>query len=282
MTTIVCGTDFSCAAADATTVAARLALRLGASLQLVHVDDSGGEDHRDEMKHAAARIGEQPVEFVMRSGSPAESLVDAAAHADLLVIGGTGHRYGTHWLIGSTAEQIAQHGSVPVLIVRDAAGLCEAIEGNRRAKAVVATDLCPDSEPVIRWATEWRATIPSEVHLAYVANPAMEYARLGIEGPIHRHTAHPIMQAELTRRLREAAVPFGEAGVEAGFTLTLGATSKELVRIADESHADLLIVGAYQRARVTRLWQESVAHGVLHASRRNVVVVPLTAERAPD
>jgi coenzyme F420-reducing hydrogenase beta subunit len=52
-------------------------------------------------------------------GNAAQVLIDAAADADLLVVGSRGHGVFTEALLGSVSQQCVQHARCPVVIVRD-------------------------------------------------------------------------------------------------------------------------------------------------------------------
>ncbi|HUP33419.1 MAG TPA: universal stress protein, partial [Gaiellaceae bacterium] len=53
---------------------------------------------------------------------PVEALLDAAAGADLLVVGSRGRGGFTGLLLGSVGQQVAHHAPCPVVIVRRADG----------------------------------------------------------------------------------------------------------------------------------------------------------------
>jgi len=81
---------------------------------------AGGE--KDLSTFAAAEIhGEVPVKKVVRTGSPAVEIIDAAKRldTDLIVISTHGRTGLKHVLLGSVAEHVIRSASCPVLVVRE-------------------------------------------------------------------------------------------------------------------------------------------------------------------
>ena len=134
-TQIVVGVDGSASALHATRWAAREAARRDAVLRLVHVlarrlllpDDDMYEKERAERgrawlaaAHAAAQDMAPDVAVVtdLRSGQPAEELVDETGHADLVVVGSRGLGGFRSLLLGSVANALTAHGHCPVVVLR--------------------------------------------------------------------------------------------------------------------------------------------------------------------
>lgn len=59
-----------------------------------------------------------PVTRKVVEGHPAQVLVDAAADADVLVVGSRGHGGFAGMLLGSVSEHVAAHALCPVLVIR--------------------------------------------------------------------------------------------------------------------------------------------------------------------
>lgn len=62
--------------------------------------------------------GNLRVRPVVRSGRPAQVLLDASADADLLVVGSRGHGVFADMLLGSVSQHCFHHAKCPVVILR--------------------------------------------------------------------------------------------------------------------------------------------------------------------
>lgn len=85
-------------------------------------EDMGGDAEaallRTLSEEGIAASDEVPVTTVVAEGAAAPALLDAAADADLLVVGSRGHGGFTGLLLGSVSQQCVSHAPCPVVVVR--------------------------------------------------------------------------------------------------------------------------------------------------------------------
>jgi nucleotide-binding universal stress UspA family protein len=134
---IVVGIDGSAGSDAALLWAAEEAMRCGAELVLVHGwvypyvgARTGVAEPRDEMRLDAMRTLESSAmkahdvapslqcHSIITEESPAKAIIDAAAEADLVVVGSRGHGGFTALLLGSVSRTVLQHSPRPVVVVR--------------------------------------------------------------------------------------------------------------------------------------------------------------------
>ena len=140
MSVIVVGVDGSEGSRDALRWALAEAGLRGATVRAIHAwslpvafggptmppqafDPSEVHDHAQRSLDAAVDevAGSSPsvaVERVVEQGAAADVLVQAAEHADLLVVGSRGRGGFAGLLLGSVSQQCAHHAACPVVIVR--------------------------------------------------------------------------------------------------------------------------------------------------------------------
>jgi len=297
--TVVCGTDFSTNANEASQIAARIAQRRGEKLFLVHVvqpapTDPAG-DHNDFLISSASTALENTaaelralgiiVETDAVIGSPAHEIV---AHAPddttLFVTGARGHSRAAHWLIGSVAERLARIVPHPLLVVRHAHDLNRWLDGVRDLDVLIATDFSVVSDYAMNRASLLGELGRCNADLTYIEDPPADYQFYGIEGPIHRRPS-PLLEEVLSKELTKRAETLSWCRNVATHTIfTFSRPTSRIVATAENQRADMIVTGTHQWRGVSRIWHESISQGVLHATSANVLCVPYaesaTAEEA--
>jgi nucleotide-binding universal stress UspA family protein len=282
--TIVCGTDFSAAAAEASTVAALVAKRLGEPLSLVHViEDLGAEialaqgepvyePERQRMARAAAAAQElgASVEAEVVAGAPVRELAARARGATLIVVGHLGSRMPSRWLVGSTAERLVRIAPAPVLVVRAGDRLTRWLRGEGTLTVALGVDRTETSRGTARWLSLLTRLGSIELVVVHVAAAEDESC------PVLVHA----LQRDLGPDLAHAGIPDERVSFVVG--KPKGDVDAELVASAENARADVLVVGSHQRSGIERLWRCSVARGVVSLAQTNVIVVPSSVARSTE
>lgn len=285
---VVCGIDFSPRSDEAASAAAQLAARFQVPLVLVHAVYAYGmplrrigdeevvyDDVRRRLRAEAERLRETvaAVHAELLMGNPDEALLEAAERhsARLVVVASLGHRAAGHWLLGSVAERTASTSPVPTLVVRANEPLLAWARGERPLRILVGADFTAASDAALSWVSELAKAGPCEVTVAHVAWPPGERLRLGTT---RQQDLEHVLERDLAKKVGDV---LGQVSADLRVQLGSGITSEELVRLADEVQADLVVVGAHQRSGLSALWRGSVSRDVLTFASTNVVCVPMSA-----
>ena len=291
---IVCGTDFSPNARSAADIAAAIALRLRATLVLVHVADEAhalGEHTQDfrlamrrataQLRKEAARVrsGNLVIEAVVLHGRRAEHAIEdlvAANPPALVVVSSVSKTAFERWTLGSTSEHIAQHSPVPTLIVRAPERLLAWARQERRLKAFVAVDLSVSADAALAFVQDLRKVGACTVTVVHSDGPP--HARQGApRDGLPLTTNPPRARRWLRRKLQRKVGALIAGATELRLEPNGGRPDAALVKPASDSDADLIIVGAHQRHGMKRLAHPSVSRGVLRHAPMSVVCVPVPA-----
>ncbi|GAC1634471.1 MAG: universal stress protein [Chloroflexota bacterium] len=109
---------------DARVTVISIAPTLEASPKIADAVDPNSDipEHRRQLDEAAAILDRSgiTVETVLRAGNPAEEIITTATDGDfdVILVGIRGVSAAKRFLIGSVAERVVRHATVPVLVVR--------------------------------------------------------------------------------------------------------------------------------------------------------------------
>lgn len=290
---IVCGTDFSPVAKAAANVAAHIARRSGAVLELVNATGSRDLAAEAAQSHAPptpeSRAGQMEAEITrLRAlGVSVEGTLDPALpdqalaqrakrdETSLIVLGAVGLTLIERVLLGSVAERIAMESTKPVLVVRNDAPWTEWAEDVRPLRAMVAFDVGASAGEALSWVAWLRQWGEVQLTVCWVVNPSLENQRFGATGEGAGIELMPKTRESLWREFQllvgaQGALPTTELRLEP----TLGRVDSALTQLAASQDQDLLVVGSHQRRGFERLWHASVSRGVLRHAPMSVAVVP--------
>jgi nucleotide-binding universal stress UspA family protein len=212
---------------------------------------------------------------VVVQGDPTSSIVALAGAlpADLLVMGIRRREGFEHLLLGSVAERILQRARCAVLTVPGEAGSTPASPPPAFRRILCAVDFSKASLAAARYGASVAALTPGS-SLALIHVQALR----GGSGPrdpvlaeVARSLGHP--KRNRLRRLREAMPAGIPAWVHTEAAVVPGAPSLELLRVAREKHADLLVAGRTPRGPLHRLLSGSTLRRLVREAPCPVLAV---------
>ena len=230
--------------------------------------------HRDALEAAEREISsarsDVVIEPVLIRGRAASAIVDEARTmpADLIVVGHRGHGRWESMLLGSVSSEVVDHAPCPVLVARD----------ERLGPVVFADDGSPSARTAEAVLTSWPLFTGLPVTVLTVAEEGFQYA--AALAPL-LYSEAMAQYADSTQQLERIAREENEAAAgrlrEAGFQATGlirdGDPAHEIVAVARELEAGLIVVGTRGRTGMRRLILGSVARNVLLHAPCSVLVV---------
>ncbi|MEW2812731.1 universal stress protein [Streptomyces massasporeus] len=287
---ITAGVDGSQESLAALAWAAREAVRRGLALRVVHAwrvhsqevieaGIAGDADSQAEWVHGAVtetvgtvteRHPDLAVTTDVVEGPVADTLVAAAADAEMLVLGSRGHGRIVGFLLGSVGQQVLAATTRPVVLVRAADQPSSEAAGR---EVVVGQQGDPeDSADALRFAFETAAARGATVRVVRAWNlpPVFAYSPGSLKLLDEAGGLEPYERKSLAAAVRPWRERFPDVPVEEH--VEMGSASQVLLSVAGT--AQLMVVGrrAHRTAVGARIG--SVAHGMLHHADCPVAVVP--------
>jgi nucleotide-binding universal stress UspA family protein len=221
-------------------------------------------------------------------GKPAETLLAVAQsmQADLIVMSSHGHTGLKRWVLGSVAQFIERHSSIPVLILRDQARSSERLlHGTTEPiRVMVALDGSLLSEAILPVAVgvsvALSSPLPGALHLAMVLSEPLQEKGTTIGSYTKAiRDAQAYMDA-LSQRLRQDAQIGPSVEITSSISLQskLSETLVKLAEIGAEGVSsftgyDLIAMATHGREGIDRWLHGSVAEQVLDATKVPVLVI---------
>jgi nucleotide-binding universal stress UspA family protein len=294
---VLCPTDFSPYSADALSHAVLICRSLGAELTVVHV-------HPSELPLAAefAYLSPAPLDREQRAalaerleafaeparargvttrtrlveGAPSRELVRLAEElpADLLVVGFYSDARLKHLLLGSVAEELLRHAPCPVLTVRHGVGM--ASEGDLPFRRILCgADLRGSGPEVVRGALSLAEAFSAELTLVHVLEqvPEFEPGSTAQFSMVEIQAFRQAMAEDARDRLRSAVPDAYRDRLAVRDVVKAGSAHGQILRLAREEGAQLIVVGARGHSAIERVLFGSTSRHVVREARCPVLVV---------
>jgi len=184
------------------------------------------------------------VEPVIVAGEPAHEIASAVRDydIDLVTVVTHGRRGLSRALWGSRAEEIIAEAPCPVLTIRPPQR--DFVQHHDRKteiglkRILLATNFRPSSIAATHIAQELAAATKARLHAVYVIGDYFE--QISVMFPEGGHSALSRMRADVEARMRTFA---GEGGGPVATHIAEGRPYAEIVRLAAETDADLIVIG---------------------------------------
>jgi nucleotide-binding universal stress UspA family protein len=247
---------------------------------------------------AEAPLAGREVTITARYGIPAPIILAAATEydADLIVICSHGRTGMAHVIMGSIAEKIARHSTVPVLIVREKEGLPEVspteiaqplrvlipLDGSAHAQAVlepVAALLAALDSPAQKAAIHLVRVIEGQEHPTEEQEGKMQSAPGGLYKARHHLSS-------MTELIQDGAIAptISKRQIMVTWSVVLDTdVARAIVRVAENGEdaegagvfggCELIAMSTHGRSGLQRLAMGSVTERVLHTTKRPLLII---------
>lgn len=290
MKRILVATDFSTRSDRAVRRASLLARKTGASISLLHIVDGDRPEYLVSLDRGAAEraLGELsqtirdvdglPCDYRLILDDPFDGIVTAATalRADLLVIGPHRRQILRDAFVGTTAERVVRHSSVPVLMANG-----NPVGPYRRVLA--ASDMSAQSFEALDAMARLNVAAGAELLLFRAIEVPEVALMMRATTPSHEINHHiDKREAVGSEELRSFAstLPLNPRQCIARFAQ--GSTPMAILQASDTAEADLIVIGTRGQSGFARFLLGSVAEAVLRSATVDVLVVPPTEPVVAD
>lgn len=214
----------------------------------------------------ASRLGGSAKVLVKQGEDPAEQVLEEAEGHDLVVVMTHGRGGPKRWILGSVAERIVRHCSVPVLL-----GNAKAREGWEIKKILVPLDGSEVASSVLELAGSLARGHEAEIVLFRAAwvdptDNMLAYTR-----------ESDALRRSIKAELEQLAEPLRRDGIQVTPRVALDYPAEAILKAAQLTGSDLIAMTTHGRTGLKRWVLGSVAEKVLRASGCPVLLV-----RVPD
>lgn len=297
VTRILCPIDFSEFSDRALMLAMRMAKWYGATLHVLHVlpplspsTVSGlAATSRDltelNLKSVVSRCRLHGVEVkteIVESAEPARRILECADRldADLIVTGSHGRTGAQRVLLGSVVEALLHTSARPVLIVPSHLDPDRVAHAVSFGRIVCAVDFAPPSLTALAFGLAMAEEANAEVTLLHVIEmpPELKHPPRPPDDNVER--VRSAAEAEVLRRLRTLIPESSRNYCTLKTTVLEGGAARQILRLADEQQADLIVLGVHSRNAFDLAFFGSNSKDVIRQAHCPVLVVPHSQRRA--
>ena len=198
----------------------------------------------------------------LRVGRPEKEVVKLAGVLDAgtIVMGSRGLGTAGRMLMGSVSDSVVRHAHCPVMVVRGEPVVFP-------TRIVLATDGSREADLAASTAAELAKSTDSELHVVHVGSVAPTFFAATEEEPAR-------MAREARKMLDDQVGSIEATGANvAEAHLRFGGAAEEIVALAEDKGAGLIVMGSRGRGGIRRALMGSVSENVVRHAHCPVLVV---------
>ncbi len=234
----------------------------------------GAEEHLGKLA-AELEAGGMKVTRLLKSGTPAQEIVDTAREEDVdfIFLGARGKGFINRAILGSVSERVVKLADRPVMIqhcrvVKDNGGYsCENACSSLFGNILVACDFSKYADSVRPIIVDLARTLCTPMTLLHVVEGKSD---MGYE-PLDKFKKE--QAKEQMARLEDMSYELGYYCKSVKIDVVNGSTPSAILAYAEEMDASLIILGAFGSRGVTQDLLGSVTDKVMRKSERPVLVL---------
>jgi nucleotide-binding universal stress UspA family protein len=209
-----------------------------------------------------------PIDIELGEGSAATEIVAkaAAAHSDLIVLGTHGRSGFERIMLGSVTEKVLRKASCPVLTVPPRLATAADVPAVTFKRIVCAVDFSECSLRALEYALSIAQETNARLTVLHVVEPMPNVPADDDSPLLAMKTIKEYVAAaeEEGRALLQGAIPEQvRAYCEVETVQTIGKPYREILRLATEQAADLIVLGVHGRGVVDLMFFGSTAQHVV-------------------
>lgn len=142
---------------------------------------------------------------------------------------------------------------------------------------LVPIDFSAGTEKVLATALDLAKATGAAIRLLHVAPPDPDFVPYDAGPAVVRDQVARDLRAE-HRSLQRAAAKLNESGIQTSARMVMGPFVETIVEQADQTLANMIVIGSHGHGALFRMVLGSVSEGVVRQTDCPVLVVPIRAE----
>jgi nucleotide-binding universal stress UspA family protein len=194
--------------------------------------------------------------------------------AGLIVMGTHGRTGFDHLLLGSVTEKVIRKALCPVMVVPPHAPETPTPSGAPFKRIVCGVDFSGSSTRALSYALDFAQEADARITMVHVIEMPPELGEFPFSREVTVNGIRATADAEYLRRLQALIPPEAREYCTAMTHVSEGRAHKEILRVAAEQRADLIVMGVRGRGAVDVMLFGSNTHAVIRGAACPVLVVP--------